>query len=162
MGGNLTDGSFAVVTVSFAPCWVQLESERVNTHAAPSPAWYVELSAKLAAKVSSVVGELASHAQEVDRPVGDRADVVAHHIAAGLRVRVSQDTPQLRQSPRERATPWSSHPFSLSFSRGGSLAATTARSAGGDAGAPQFFDVLDDSDASSTREHRNWWAFLVR
>jgi hypothetical protein len=33
---------------------------------------------------------LATRAQEVERPVNDRADVVAHHLAAGLRVRFSQ------------------------------------------------------------------------
>src|ERR1019366_8251522 len=32
------------------------------------------------------------HAQNVERPVDDRGDIVTHHLAAGLRVRVSQQT----------------------------------------------------------------------
>jgi hypothetical protein len=50
--------------------------------------------ATLAAKLSAVTTELAARAQKVERPVDDRADVVAHHLAAGLRVRVSQQTLQ--------------------------------------------------------------------
>ena len=53
-----------------------------------------EPTAELTAKLSSVIAELASHAHEVERPVSDRADVVAHHLAAGLRVRVPQDALQ--------------------------------------------------------------------
>ncbi len=51
-----------------------------------------ERSAALEARLSAVTAELSARAQEVERPVDARADVVAHHLAAGLRVRVSQDT----------------------------------------------------------------------
>jgi hypothetical protein len=44
--------------------------------------------------VSAVTAELAARAQDVERPVDDRADVVAHHLAAGLRVHVRHSTVQ--------------------------------------------------------------------
>jgi hypothetical protein len=47
-------------------------------------------SAALDAKLGSVTAELAARAREVERPVSQRGDVVAHHLAAGLRVRFSQ------------------------------------------------------------------------
>ena len=50
-----------------------------------------ERSAALDAKLRAVTGELAARAQEVERPVSDRADIAAHHLAAGLRVRFSQE-----------------------------------------------------------------------
>jgi hypothetical protein len=51
-----------------------------------------ERSAALDATLEAVTAELAARAQQVERPVDDRADVVAHHLAAGLRVRASQET----------------------------------------------------------------------
>jgi hypothetical protein len=53
-----------------------------------------ERSAALEARLSAVTAELAARTQEVKRPVDARADLVAHHLAAGLRVRVSQETLQ--------------------------------------------------------------------
>jgi hypothetical protein len=47
-------------------------------------------SAVLDARLRAVTGELAARAQQVERPVSERGDVVAHHLAAGLRVRFSQ------------------------------------------------------------------------
>lgn len=38
----------------------------------------------------AITRELASRARDVERPVDERGDVVAHHLAAGLRLRVSQ------------------------------------------------------------------------
>lgn len=59
-------------------------------------------STPLDATLSAVTGELAARAQEVERPSDERADVIAHHLAAGLRVRVSQDTLlRLSASPRD-------------------------------------------------------------
>jgi hypothetical protein len=84
--------SLRIASVDFASLLVQLAANAAASgQAGGAPE---EPSAELAAKVSSVIGELASHAQEVERPVSDRADVVAHHLAAGLRVRVSQETLQ--------------------------------------------------------------------
>jgi hypothetical protein len=40
--------------------------------------------------VAAVTAELAARAQEVEQPVNGQADIVAHHLAAGLRVHVSQ------------------------------------------------------------------------
>ena len=51
-----------------------------------------ERSTALDRTLSAVTAELACHAQNVERPVDDRGDIVAHHLAAGLRVRVSQET----------------------------------------------------------------------
>jgi hypothetical protein len=45
---------------------------------------------ELTATLSALTGELAARAQEAKRPVDHDADAVAHHLAAGLRVRVSQ------------------------------------------------------------------------
>ena len=39
----------------------------------------------------AIARELATRAREVERPVDERGDVVAHHLAAGLRVRVSPE-----------------------------------------------------------------------
>jgi len=79
-----------IASVDFASLLVQLAA---NAAASGQAGGAPEApSAELAAKVSSVIGELPSHAQEFERPVSDRADVVAHHLAAGLRVRVSQET----------------------------------------------------------------------
>jgi hypothetical protein len=50
--------------------------------------------AALSEKLSTVTAELAARAQQVERPVAARADIVAHHLAACLRVRVSQPTLQ--------------------------------------------------------------------
>jgi hypothetical protein len=47
-------------------------------------------STALNAKLRAVTAELAARAQDVERPVNRRGDVVAHHLAAGLRVRFSQ------------------------------------------------------------------------
>ena len=81
-----------IASVDFASLLVQLAANAAASgQAAGAPE---EPSAELAAKVSSVIAELASRAQEVERPVSDRADVVAHHLAAGLRVPVSQETLQ--------------------------------------------------------------------
>ena len=79
-----------IASVDFASLLVQLAANAAASgQAGGAPE---EPSAELAANVSSVIGELASRAQEVERPVSDRADVVAHHLAAGLRVRVPQET----------------------------------------------------------------------
>ena len=48
----------------------------------------------LDAGLGTVTAELAARAHELEPPVGARADLVAHHLAAGLRVRVSQETLQ--------------------------------------------------------------------
>ena len=81
-----------IASVDFASLLVQLAANAAASgQASGAPE---EPSAELAAKVSSVIAELASRAQEVERPVSDRADVVAHHLAAGLRVRVPQETLQ--------------------------------------------------------------------
>jgi hypothetical protein len=53
-----------------------------------------ERSTKLDQKLRAVTAELAARAQEVERPVSQRGDVVAHHLAAGLRVRFSQGMPR--------------------------------------------------------------------
>jgi hypothetical protein len=64
-------------------------------------------SAALAGQLSEIAAELAARAHEVERPAENRADVVAHHLAAGLRVRVSQDTLQRlgASSPSRTADP---------------------------------------------------------
>ena len=81
-----------IASADFASLLVQLAANAAASgQAGGAPE---EPSAELAAKLSSVIGELASHAHEVERPVSDRADVVAHHLAAGLRVRFSQETLQ--------------------------------------------------------------------
>jgi len=94
-----------IASVDFASLLVQLAANAAASgQAGGAPE---EPSAELAAKVSSVIGELASHAQEVERPVSDRADVVAHHLAAGLRVRVPQETLQrLGAIPPGRIADW--------------------------------------------------------
>jgi hypothetical protein len=46
-----------------------------------------------------IVTELVDGDRQVDRPVNDSANVVAHHLAAGLRVRVSDDAPEGFTSP---------------------------------------------------------------
>ena len=51
-----------------------------------------ERSPGLDEKLSAVTAELAARAQKFERTEDDHADVVAHHLAAGLRVRVSHDT----------------------------------------------------------------------
>jgi hypothetical protein len=53
-----------------------------------------ERSAALEVMLNAVTAELTARAQEAERPVDARADIVAHHLAAGLRVRVSQETLQ--------------------------------------------------------------------
>jgi hypothetical protein len=47
--------------------------------------------AGLSATLNAVTTELAALARHVERPVDARADVAAHHLAAGLRVRISRD-----------------------------------------------------------------------
>jgi hypothetical protein len=49
-------------------------------------------SAALARQLRSIVRELTARADDVERPLDDSGDVVAHHLAAGLRVRVEQKT----------------------------------------------------------------------
>ena len=94
-GANTSDDdllSLRVAAVDFASLLIQLAANAAASGlagAAPE-----EPTAELTAKLSSVIAELASHAHEVERPVSDRADVVAHHLAAGLRVRVPQDALQ--------------------------------------------------------------------
>ena len=94
-----------IASADFASLLVQLAANAAasgQARGAPE-----EPSAELAAKLSSVIGELASHAHEVERPVSDRADVVAHHLAAGLRVRFSQETLQrLGASSPGRIADW--------------------------------------------------------
>jgi hypothetical protein len=48
------------------------------------PAW-------LGATLNAITTEVSALAQEVERPMSDRADVAAHHLAAGLRVRLPRD-----------------------------------------------------------------------
>ena len=89
---NLTLLALRTASVDFASLLVQLAANAAASgQAGGAPE---EPSAELAAKLSSVIGELASRAQQVKRPVSDRVDVVAHHLAAGLRVPVPQDTLQ--------------------------------------------------------------------
>ena len=94
-----------IASADFASLLVQLAANAAASgQAGGAPE---EPSAELAAKLSSVIGELASHAHEVERPVSDRADVVAHHLAAGLRVRFSQETLQrLGASSPGRIADW--------------------------------------------------------
>jgi hypothetical protein len=47
-------------------------------------------SGALDAKLGAVTADLAARAQNIERPLNARSDVVAHHLAAGLRVRFSQ------------------------------------------------------------------------
>lgn len=51
-----------------------------------------ERTAALDHILAAVTHELAASARHVERPVNDGGDVVAHHLAAGLRVRVSRAT----------------------------------------------------------------------
>jgi hypothetical protein len=44
------------------------------------------------ATLGAIAAEIAARAQDVERPVDDRGDVVAHHLAAALRMRVLRDT----------------------------------------------------------------------
>ena len=63
-----------------------------------------ERSAALDANLNAVTAELEGRAPEIEPPADDRADVVAHHLAAGLRVRVSPDTlRRMSTSPPDRA-----------------------------------------------------------
>ena len=48
-------------------------------------------SSALEAKLRAVTAELAAGAPDVERPANDRAGLVVHHLAAGLRVCVSRD-----------------------------------------------------------------------
>jgi len=81
-----------IASVDLASLLVQLAANAAASgQAAEAPE---QLSAELRAMLSAVTGELASRAQEVERPTDHRADVVAHQLAAGLRVRVSQETLQ--------------------------------------------------------------------
>jgi len=47
-------------------------------------------SAALDEKLGAVTGELAARSRELERPVDKHRDVVAHHLAAGLRLRPPQ------------------------------------------------------------------------
>jgi hypothetical protein len=49
-------------------------------------------TAALDRTLDAITRELAARAQRVERPVDAGGDVVAHHLAAGLRVRVAQET----------------------------------------------------------------------
>ncbi len=49
-------------------------------------------SSALEAKLRAVTAELPAGAPDVERPANDRAGLVVHHLAAGLRVCVSRDT----------------------------------------------------------------------
>lgn len=55
----------------------------------------------------AITRELTARARDVERPLDERGDVVAHHLAAGLRVRVSQETLHglTSASPREPVDP---------------------------------------------------------
>jgi hypothetical protein len=50
----------------------------------------VQGSAELDTKLSAVIAQLAAHSRELERPARKHDDVVAHHLAAALRVHPSQ------------------------------------------------------------------------
>jgi hypothetical protein len=82
--------SLRVAAVDLASLLVRLAANaRASGSAGEAPE---ERSTALDATLEAVTAELAARAEQVERPVDDRADVVAHHLAAGLRVRVSQET----------------------------------------------------------------------
>ena len=59
---------FAAAAVSFAPCWVQVAPERVNTHAAPTP-----LSPAADQRGVAVGGERGADAEEARRALLPRS-----------------------------------------------------------------------------------------
>jgi hypothetical protein len=82
--------SLRVAAVDLASLLVRLAANaRASGSAGEAPE---ERSAALDATLEAVTTELAARAQQVEWPVDDGADVVAHHLAAGLRVRVSRET----------------------------------------------------------------------
>jgi hypothetical protein len=77
--------SLRIAGVDFASLLVQLAANAAASgQAGGAPE---EPPSGLMANLGSITGELASRAQEVKRPVSDSSDVVAHHLAAGLRIR---------------------------------------------------------------------------
>jgi hypothetical protein len=67
-------------------------------------------SAALDAKLGAVTAELAARAQDVERPADQRGDVVAHQLAAGLRVCFSQG---MLQRSSAHSTDRTAHPADL-------------------------------------------------
>jgi hypothetical protein len=94
--------SLTVAAVDLASLLVRLAANAAASgRGAEAPE---ERSAALDAKLRAVTAELAARSQQVERPVNQRGDVVAHHLAAGLRVRFSQATLQrLSASSPDRA-----------------------------------------------------------
>jgi len=61
-------------------------------------------SAALARQLRAIVLELTGRADDVERPLDESGDVVAHHLAAGLRVRVEQKTFERLGEPSSAGT----------------------------------------------------------
>ncbi len=94
--------SLRIAAVDLASLIIQLAANAAASgRAGEAPE---QRSPPLAATLSALTAEVAARAQEVERRRDDRADVVAHHLAAALRVRVSQDTLlRLSASPPDRS-----------------------------------------------------------
>jgi len=81
-----------IAAVDLASLLVQLAANAAASgRAAEAPE---ERSTALERTLSAVTAELAARGREVEHPVDDRGDIVAHHLAAGLRVRVPQEALQ--------------------------------------------------------------------
>ena len=82
--------SLRIAAVHVAALLIRLAANAAASgHAGEAPQ---ERSAALDARLSAVTTELAGHAQTTEPPIDERADVVAHHLAAGLRVRDAPDS----------------------------------------------------------------------
>jgi hypothetical protein len=96
-----SDGEFLslrIAAVDLASLLVQLAANAAASgRACAAPE---ERSAAVDRKLGAVTGELAARAQEVERPEDNRGDVVAYHLAAGLRVCASQETLQALSAVR--------------------------------------------------------------
>jgi hypothetical protein len=80
--------SLSIAAVDLASLLVRLAANAAATGRAgdaPEPR-----SPALDAKISAVTDTLAARAREVEQPVHKHGDLVAHHLAAGLRVRPNQ------------------------------------------------------------------------
>ena len=96
-----SDGEFLslrIAAVDLASLLVQLAANAAASgRACAAPE---ERSTAVDRKLGAVTGELAARAQEVERPEDNRGDVVAYHLAAGLRVCASQETLQALSAVR--------------------------------------------------------------
>jgi hypothetical protein len=94
-GASTSDGdllSLRIAAVDLAALLVRLAANAAASgRAGEAPE---ERSTSVDSNLSVVTAELAAHAHDVEQPVDDRGDIVAHHLAAGLRLRVSQHTLQ--------------------------------------------------------------------